>query len=229
MAKASEIRLEVGACGWEHAGWLDGFYPDSLPDDWRLTYYSNEFRCALIPPDYWQRFGPEAPARWIEDVHADFRFYPELLLSATGAAPAPADLRRWCEPLASRVGGMVVRLDPDAPPAADVLAELLGQLTGPRLAAVDCPAPLVDGYRDAVGRAEVAWCWRPAAADALHGCRIGRLAASEAGADLRRLRAMVERFIEQAAPGEDLTLLFEGEPPSISRMNDVAVILSLLS
>jgi len=37
--------LVVGARGWEHAQWLETYYPDDLPEDWQLDYYANEFGC----------------------------------------------------------------------------------------------------------------------------------------------------------------------------------------
>lgn len=229
MARAAEIRLEVGACGWEYAGWIDDYYPDSLPDDWRLTYYSNEFRRVLIPPDYWQRFGPDVAARWAEDVHADFRFLPELRLSADGGLPAAADLRRWCAPLAGAIAAVVLHLDAHAPPTAQGLSEALAQLDGIGPLVVDGPARSLESYEEVIVQAGARDCWRPGADRAFGDCPVGRLTPSEATADLRQLRALVEQFIEQAAPGDDLTLLFEGAPPSTQRMNDVAVILSLLS
>jgi len=77
--------INVGAYGWRHSHWLNGFYPDDLPmadeDDWRLAYYSNEFTTVMVPADYWpvsdeqtQRVDCE---RWLEDVNEDFQFLVE--------------------------------------------------------------------------------------------------------------------------------------------------------
>lgn len=65
----------VGAWGWRHPEWLqDVFYPDDLPSDWQLSYYSNEFDLVVVPAAYWsaQGYGDED---WLDEVEEDFVFY----------------------------------------------------------------------------------------------------------------------------------------------------------
>jgi len=67
--------LNIGAYGWKHENWSGGFYPDDLPPDWQLTYYSNAFNCVLVPVEYWcQQEMPDCE-EWLENVHDDFRFH----------------------------------------------------------------------------------------------------------------------------------------------------------
>lgn len=69
------MEIFVGAWGWKHASWEnDVFYPDDLPADWRLSYYSNEFELAVIPADYWSRAETDEED-WLDDVGDDFEFY----------------------------------------------------------------------------------------------------------------------------------------------------------
>lgn len=83
--------ITLGAYGWRHAHWLNTFYPEDLPragdEDWRLSYYSNQFDTVLVPADYWQ-LKPEQLKQgqaelvvdcqqWLHDVPADFRFFIE--------------------------------------------------------------------------------------------------------------------------------------------------------
>lgn len=70
--------LVVGTCGWEHAQWLEAYYPDDLPEDWRLDYYANEFGCVVLPPELWMTADEEAIEQWLEDVGEDFMFFIEL-------------------------------------------------------------------------------------------------------------------------------------------------------
>ncbi len=44
----------VGAFGWNQAGWLESFYPEDMPEDWRLDYYSQFFKAVLVPETEWQ-------------------------------------------------------------------------------------------------------------------------------------------------------------------------------
>ena len=68
--------LLVGAYGWKHGSWNDGFYPEDLPQDWQLTYYANEFSTVLVPASYYldEDFDIED---LVEDVPEEFVFYLE--------------------------------------------------------------------------------------------------------------------------------------------------------
>ncbi|QKI89745.1 hypothetical protein [Thiomicrorhabdus xiamenensis] len=45
--------LEVTTLGWQYSQWQDTFYPDDLPEEWRLDFYLNHFRLAAIPQHIW--------------------------------------------------------------------------------------------------------------------------------------------------------------------------------
>ena len=64
--------MRVGASDWDHAHWQGPFYPDDLPEDWRLTYYANEFSCVLVPEGKWQGADLE---EWDDSVPDGFLFY----------------------------------------------------------------------------------------------------------------------------------------------------------
>ena len=79
-------KICTGAYGWRHRRWLNAFYPQDLPveadEDWRLSYYSNEFNTVLVPVDYWQTGHGQASAlidseHWLEQVHDEFQFFVE--------------------------------------------------------------------------------------------------------------------------------------------------------
>jgi len=64
----------VGACDWDRPEWLSTFYPDDLPEDWRLSYYANEFSAVLVPQAKWRAADVDFE-QWAEDVPEGFRFY----------------------------------------------------------------------------------------------------------------------------------------------------------
>jgi hypothetical protein len=66
--------IRVGAVGWQHEHWLDGFYPDDLPEDWRLSYYANEFSTVLLVEAVW-RSNVARLEEWAGEVPEGFRFY----------------------------------------------------------------------------------------------------------------------------------------------------------
>ncbi len=91
----------MGARGWRHAQWNDGFYPGDLPAAWRLDYYLNEFPLLLVEHAELGEIGEAAT-----------REQPPVLLLAW------RDPRSWpaLENLPSGVGGCVRALVGSAPP-----------------------------------------------------------------------------------------------------------------
>lgn len=46
-------RINVGAADWQHLEWLEQFYPEDLPEDWQLSFYTNEFSVVLVTHSNW--------------------------------------------------------------------------------------------------------------------------------------------------------------------------------
>jgi hypothetical protein len=69
--------VNVGAYGWLHRHWINSFYPEDLPADWRLGYYSNEFDTVLVPSFYWLQQSMADCEALLDDVHPDFQFFIE--------------------------------------------------------------------------------------------------------------------------------------------------------
>lgn len=130
---AGPYRLSLGALGWRHEQWSGSFYPEDLPADWRLTYYSNEFPLVLVPQPDWSS---ETDFRaWVGDVHPHFRFLLEYRSN-------PDVLVRAVEGLGAACAGAVAR---NVPEAVDAL-----------------PCPLyLDDAGDAPGGAAAQPVWRP--------------------------------------------------------------------
>ncbi len=74
----------LGAIGWDHPAWVGPFYPEDLPPEWRLNYYSTAFDCVYLPYATWHAVAPETLAQWRQDTLEQFRFLLE-------APPAPAE------------------------------------------------------------------------------------------------------------------------------------------
>lgn len=74
VPELTDERLRVGAVGWDHAHWVETYYPHDLPAEWRLGFYANEFPAVLVPQQQWQEQWQDL-ADWAEDVPDEFRFY----------------------------------------------------------------------------------------------------------------------------------------------------------
>ena len=44
-----QITFTIGARGLQHKGWQGSFYPDDMPEEWRLEFYAHEFHSLLLP------------------------------------------------------------------------------------------------------------------------------------------------------------------------------------
>ena len=117
-ADNSDYGLRLGAYGWQHQHWQNLFYPEDLPQDWRLSFYANEFTAVIVPASYWQ--GDYDVEQWCEQLPSRFRFYLEY--------PASADVQlfeRRCLDFGCYLAGVIseLRLDIDLPCPNYVLAD----------------------------------------------------------------------------------------------------------
>jgi hypothetical protein len=64
--------------GWESPAWATGYYPEGLPESWRLAYYSNEFPSVMLPGPRWVAADEGTWDEWLTDTPVAFRFYLEL-------------------------------------------------------------------------------------------------------------------------------------------------------
>lgn len=103
--KNTNIELAIAAYGWSHSSWNGNFYPDDLPEDWHLSFYSNEFRAVVAPASAWSGFDPVEVERWMEDTPGEFTFYLEVdnLLMDWG------QFAEAISPLGSQLGGILLR------------------------------------------------------------------------------------------------------------------------
>lgn len=179
----AEGSLHLAAAYDEDAPAWQDFYPDDLPEDWRLAYYAHYWRNILIPASAWARF--TANTDWVTDVPDTLRMYFEIPVDEV---PASDVLLRLASLLGPRLGGVLGDGGPEAP--AEPL--LQGRWFVP------VPVPAVAGV-DA------------AAAFATHGSMVLWLR-PESGLALPRWRALLEQ-IHASADGSASMLVFLGVGP----------------
>lgn len=200
--------MEIGTVGWLHAGWDGSFYPETMPPEWRLTYYSNEFPCVLVSAE---QAASADPDHWLGDTHGGFRFF--LRISAQAPSWPGED---WARRLGERLGGVVWDGAPAAHRSGAALFETLAGLALPQWMDADAR----DDGGAAAGRV-----WR--AGSARQGCTVGIVTQPFHG-DRRALRACVATFLGQVPAGAGARLFFDGQPPELSSVRDAAVIAGLL-
>jgi hypothetical protein len=204
--------IEIGALGWTHPDWDNNYYPEDLPEDWRLDYYSHHFQFVLMQPGEWLEAGKEDIEQWLEDVKDSFDFF---LVLGPGNIEAPAiqQIDRIKSIMAERLQGLVMlHYDKMAEPS------VLQALSALSTVYVDTDARIEQ-------RIGIKPCWRMGRD--VSGCRIGFIE-EEATQDMRTMRAHIEAFIAQGGT-QQLYLVYEGEPPSTKAMQDAQIILQMLA
>lgn len=239
----SRTQIQIAARGIQHAVWQGEFYPDDLPQDWRLTYYSNEFRALVVPAAEWVLAQEDELAQWLADTDEAFSFYlevTELQLDWWGFAEK-------AELLGSQLGGILLRPEQWLADSAG-LADALDAATSIAPVCVLLPDDQVLGSQDETLLTEygVELAWQPASR-----AGVGRVDASNAppwrgdGALLvvwitgdmtcspRQWREIISaalRRVNQFSPGEHVILLmFNGEAPDTDGMRNAAMIGDLLA
>jgi hypothetical protein len=104
---AKPFLLCLGARDWEHPTWARDYYPEDLPEDWRLSYYANDLSQVLVPQARWLSAGEAGWTDWLEAVGPGFRFFLEL---APGSVPV--SLAACVSALGAQCGGVVAAQGP---------------------------------------------------------------------------------------------------------------------
>jgi len=146
----------VAARGWSHSCWMDSFYPDDLPEDWQLAYYSNEFRAAVVPAMEFADIDPLEVERWVEDASEYFVF----CLEVTDLLTDWEKFAQAVKPLGTHLQGILLRpLEVDADLA--MLASCLDAATAIAPVCVLLPDGVVpsDRGKNLLAQHGVELCW----------------------------------------------------------------------
>ncbi len=227
-------RILFGARGWAHPGWVSAFYPEDLPEDWRLSYYANAHRVVLVSADLLHP-GAADIVHWGEDVDAGFRFLFECVVEATAAqhvSQIQAFLARIA-PLAGHCAGVYVRrTDPARPWNLGDLDAVLSVLAPVYPLSVEAdPMACAQGtpLDDVLVRHDVGMCWHGPPAPA--GLARGRLALTMLDApvaNLRVLRTIVETGLAAGGDTRESVLIVSGSLPDRQTLEHAATLCELL-
>lgn len=220
----AEHRVLIGACGWEHAEWRGDFYPDDLPPEWRLGYYSNLYPIVLAGPTEWAH---GQPADWAAEIGDGFHMLGELptTLVARALDGTPGPLLAWLDAwsaLGERAVGLLV-----PPLLAELDAELQTRIAahGP-LAWDSSPEQGTSGLSSAHGPVPI-WSGPPTGPELDPGpLAVARLA--PAAQELRSLRSVLEALLAASGQGRRAVLLIDGSPPDPQVLEAASTLLDLL-
>jgi hypothetical protein len=210
------MQIELAAYGWDNPAW-SRFYPEDLPPEWRLDYYSNEFTSIVVPAADWAGASIDEAAGWLAEAPEGFRFYWELD-SAEGAS-------RLLELAAkhgrgSHLAGWLFQAG--APLEREMFAALARSLPG----ACFGQRPVGSDQAEQLAAQGITLCWQDELALNCRGRGL-RVLQIHQRPDLRSLRRTVE---EQCAAGvEFLLLLVEPDPQTLLHMRELQTFTSLFN
>lgn len=202
--------LEIGAFGIQHQAWLESYFPEDLPDDWRLDYYSHHFKVVLLPVDEWLSVTKDDVTQWLEDVKDEFQFLLAIDNKDINVA-AIEQISLIKNVLKKHFSGVVVEVSDGN------LNTNLGALRENSPVFIDGAKLPDSGYST---------CWRKQTPT--DNAILGFISEQDA-CNLREIRACIEMFLAQCPEHSECYLIFEGASPSTKMMQDTQVIIQMLT
>ncbi len=225
-------RILIGANGWLHPAWQTWFYPDDLPDDWLLAYYSNDFPVVLMPAAYWQTSMNDIQD-CLEDSSDHFRIVCEV---------PPGLLQKPNDEVVNAINDFINGLSILGEHCIGLLLPVMGCQTGINeiISQLDRRLPLcielVGDISISSGKTiqkmceqqGVGLCWHGEGSTA--GLGYGPLAIARIdsqGMAMRQLRDIVEMMLSATILGQTSVLIIDGHPPDVDAIRHAGVILDL--
>lgn len=95
-------KVRCGSTGLDHPHLAGSYFPEDIPDEWKLTYYSNDFSGLVLAP-HAVLDDCEGFADRFEDVDTGFRFFVYL-----DTIPPETDMRQITLAAAGYFGGFII-------------------------------------------------------------------------------------------------------------------------
>lgn len=227
--------IMIGTRGWSDVIPADDFYPEDLPPEWRFSFYSNNLRSVLVPRELWPTTSRADVGEWLNDCDPAFRFVLELPaalscpLSRTQSFKELDAFLELCEPIAPRVAGYLLRVDPDARVEPDGLENFANGLVDIAPLCVDLPQGpwRSEAVLAALTRQGAGSCWHCATQPEPHpGGRL-RLALAPPAAP-RITRRYIERLVHWQNQEAQAGLFFANTPGAAKAAYEARLIAELM-
>lgn len=235
-------RVLMGACGWKHSAWLNDFYDEDLPEDWRLGFYSNEFPVVYVPAVAWLVDEVIDLSQWTEDVSDSFRFILELPADTLNDAAAFNAALTKAKSLGEFCLGLVLVVNQALCDDFALLQSCIEKAKTVSMVCIDSQnVVLTEQLNDLVIENDISNVWLAKPPE--YGAEAGELmkfsATSGANFALARvqgqnlampeLRKVLEVCLSMSNEKCAAVLIFDGEePPSIEMMRNADTLLNLL-
>jgi uncharacterized protein YecE (DUF72 family) len=128
------MNILVGTSGWSYKEWKGSFYPEKLPAEEMLRFYSTRFPTVEVNNSFYRIPSERVLAGWAEQVPAGFRFVLKASRRVThnnrlkDEDGSLAYFLRAVNPLGERLGPTLFQLPPTFKKDVSRLQDFLGRL-----------------------------------------------------------------------------------------------------
>ncbi len=111
-------RIHVGTSGWHYAHWRGPFYPEALPSDRMLEFYTGRLRTVEVNNSFYHLPAQETFRQWKEHTPADFVFavkasrYITHMKKLKDPAESVTRFLSHAEELGAKLGPILFQLPP---------------------------------------------------------------------------------------------------------------------
>lgn len=227
-------RVLMGTCGWKHQAWLNDFYSDDLPEDWRLGFYSNEFPVVYVPAAEWLQVvdsEDEDLSEWTEEVSENFRFILEISAEFLDDEPRFRAALDKAKALDEFCLGLVLKLTPKICNDFDLFQKYIDMAKEIASVCVDRQGNMFsDECNKLLASENISEVWDGESAETENYTRgllaICRVSGDEL--DMAALRKVVEHCLTTSSEECISVLCIDGNPPSLELLRNADIILNLL-
>jgi len=226
MMRHAKPEIRVGARGWEYDQWKTEFYPEDLPQDWRFSYYSNEYNTVLVPWQYREQYTASDWRDWVDDAQTNFQFYVEVEESARWS-----DVKPYLQALDNHLQGIVVAIE--SLQDVDALTKLINKL---KSIAPVCLKKANQSISDQDMNTlhtcfEVNGCWDGGDEPPIWKYGSGALLVRDGNQvnSPENVRQFIEKGFEFADNNQTMVVFFAGHSPKISEIQNTRMITELMA
>jgi len=121
----TQQKINIGTCAWSYDDWREVFYPPHLPQNQWLEFYARHFSAVEVDSTFYHAPGAKAVAHWVAQTPEHFRFsckLPRQITHELRLRDCEKELEAFLEslePLRSRLGCVLIQLQPNFNPQRD--------------------------------------------------------------------------------------------------------------
>jgi len=221
----------IGARGWNHAAWQDTYYPDDLPEDWRLSYYANDYSTVLVPENEWVNANKEDIKQWLNDTDEEFIFFFETAINTLESQVVQEKLAQLNK-ITKQIGGLLITHVNENPSAS--LLNLRHTLSFTLPINIDFHDSQLDisTQQHILDNLNADPCWNASQSTDINPvefkCLNFGLIDTNQALTHKQLKNFLDHFGSQVNSKCQTTLFLTGQTPDINNLRDIKVIKELI-